>query len=118
VNREEATMTLDPNGPGDPNGPEGVDTAGKTVPPYDGRRESADLDSSEESVRGGAKVGGATGPVADDERKAPEPADTPRGATGSPSDEQPAGQQPETDLDDDRVGPSHQPGTPRAEDKS
>ena len=110
-------MTLDPNGPGDPNGPEGVDTTGKTVPPYEGRRESADIDAKEESVKDGAKVGGATGPVADDEPKAPEPAGTLRGATGSPSDEQPASEMPETDLDDDMVGPAHQAGTPRAEDQ-
>jgi hypothetical protein len=84
-------MTLDPNGPGDPNGPEGVDTTGKAVPPYEGRRESADVDSQPESTKDGVKVGGATGPVEDDEMKAPDPADTPRGATGSPSDEQPAG---------------------------
>jgi hypothetical protein len=109
-------MTVDPNGQGDPNGPEGVDTAGKTVPPYEGRRESADIDGPEESVKDGAKVGGATGPVTDEKRKAPEPADTPGGATGSPSDEQSASQLPETDLDDDRVGPAHEPGTPRAED--
>jgi hypothetical protein len=111
-------MTLDPNGPGDPNGPEGVDPAGKTVPPYEGRRESADVDGSEKSTRDGAKVGGATGPVEDAEGKAPDPASTPGGATGSPSDEQPASQMPETDLDDDRVGPAHQPGTPRGEDHS
>lgn len=110
-------MTLDPNGPGDPNGPEDVDTRGKTLPPYEGRRESADVDGQEESTKGGAKVGGATGPVEDDEMKAPEPADTPRGATASPSDEQPASDMPETDLDDDTVGPAHEPGTGRAENK-
>lgn len=57
-------MTLDPNGPDDPNGPEGVDTEGKAVPPYEGRRESADVGGRQESSRDGA---------------------------GSPSDEQPAG---------------------------
>lgn len=110
-------MTLDPNGPGDPNGPEGVDPAGKTVPPYEGRRQSADVGGSEESVREGAKVGGATGPVEDADSKAPEPADTPGGATGSPSQEQPAAEVSETDLNDDMVGPAHQAGTPRAEDE-
>lgn len=110
-------MTLDPNGAGDPNGGDGVDTEGKTVPPYEGRRESADIDGRAESVKDGAKVGGATGPVEDDQMKAPEPASTPGGATGSPSDEHPASEMPETDLDDDMVGPSHQAGTPRAEDQ-
>jgi hypothetical protein len=93
------------------------DTAGSTVPPYEGRRESADVDGQEESTKDGAKVGGATGPVEDDEMKASEPADTPRGGTGSPSDEQPASGMPETDLDDDMVGPAHEGGTGRAEDK-
>ena len=55
------------------------DTAGRAVPPYEGRRETADVDPQEKSTKDGAKVGGATGPVEDDERKAPDPADTPRG---------------------------------------
>lgn len=110
-------MTLDPNGPGDPGGPEGVDTAGKTVPPYEDRRESADVGDKAESTNDGAKVGGATGPVEDDEMKAAEPADTPRGATASPSDEQPANAMPESDRDDDAVGPAHEGGTGRAENK-
>ncbi len=109
-------MTIDPNGPGDPNGPEGVDTAGKVVPPYDGRRESADVDSKEQSIKGGAKTAGATGPVADDEMKAPDPANTEGGATAAPADEQPASQMPETDPDDEGVGPAHTKGTQRAED--
>ena len=102
----------------DDNGPEAVDTQGRTLPPYDGRRESADVDGKEASTKDGAKTAGATGPVQDDEMKAPDPADTERGATGSPSDEQPASQMPEKDLDDDRVGPSHTEGAPRAEDRS
>ena len=61
-------------------------------------------------------MGGATGPVEDDEMKAADPADTPGGATGSPSDEQPASEMPETDLDDDAVGPAHERGhRPRGE---
>ncbi|MGI8577295.1 MAG: hypothetical protein ACR2KG_05125 [Nocardioidaceae bacterium] len=92
------------------------DTAGSAVPPYEGRRESADVGTQQESERDGAKVGGATGPVEDDEMKAAEPADTDRGATGSPADEQPAAESPETDLDDDTVGPAHVEGTPRGED--
>ena len=92
------------------------DTAGKTVPPYDDRRETADVDGPEKSTKEGAKTAGATGPVEDDEMKAADPADTPGGATGSPSDEQPASEMPETDLDDDRVGPAHTEGTQRAED--
>jgi len=110
-------MTTDPNGPGDPAGPEGVDTTGKTVPPYEGRRESADVDSAEKTTKDGAKTAGATGPVEDDDMKAPDPAGTERGATGSPSDEQAASAMPETDRDDDAVGPAHEGGTGRAETK-
>jgi hypothetical protein len=99
-----------------PNEPDGIDTSGSSLPPYEGRRAAADVDDGGEAYRDGAKVGGATGPVENDEFAAPEPADTPGGATGSPADEQPASEAPESDLDDDRVGPAHQPGTSRAED--
>lgn len=102
--------------PSDPQRPDGIDTAGRAVPPYEGRRESADLD--QDAVREGARVGGATGPVENDDFAAPDPADTPRGATASPADEQPAAEAPETDLDDDRVGPAHEPGTSRGEDRA
>ena len=106
---------IEPNAPNETGLP--PDTEGKTVPPYEGRRESADVGSQDESTRDGAKVGGATGPVEDDEIKSPDPANTPGGATGSPSDEQPAGDMPETDTDDNETGPAHTPGTGRAEDK-
>jgi hypothetical protein len=99
------------------NEPDGIDTAGRAVPPYDGRRTTADVDGEEKAYRDGANVGGATGPVENPNPAQPEPADTPRGATGSPADEQPASSAPQTDLDDDRVGPAHHAGTPRAEDQ-
>lgn len=101
----------------DPNSPDGIDTEGRTLPPYEGRRESADVDDQDEASKEGAKVGGATGPVEDGDDKAADPATTPGGATGSPADEQPAREAPETDLDDDGVGPAHEPGTGRAEDQ-
>jgi len=102
----------------DPNTPDGIDTAGKALPPYEGRRGSGEVRDKGESRKDGAKVGGATGPVENDVMAAPDPADTPRGTTGSPADEQPASDAPQTDLDDDSTGPAHQPGTPRAEDQS
>jgi hypothetical protein len=111
TNREEETMSDDPNRP------DGIDTAGTTVPPYEGRRESADRDADADAVRDGARVGGATGPVRNDDMAAPDPNDTPGGRTGSPADEQPAGEMPQTDLDDDRVGPAHDAGAPRGEDQ-
>ena len=105
-----------------PNANEDPDTTGSTVPPYEGRRESADVNGQEESTKDGAKVGGAIGPVEDDEMKAPEPGATERGATGSPADEQPASEsvdsgEPRGD-ELDATGPSHTPGTGRAEDQS
>ena len=74
-----------------PNANEDPDTGNSAVPPYDGRRESADIDGPEEATKDGARVGGATGPVEDAEPKAPDPADTERGEHASPADEQQAG---------------------------
>lgn len=103
-----------------PNANENPDTTGKTVPPYEGRRETADVDE-EGSTKGGAKTAGATGPVMDDESKAPEPSETERGATASPSDEQPASESADTERKGDDLGtetsPSHTTGTGRAEDQ-
>ena len=102
-------MTTSPN-PDDP------DTEGRTLPPYEDRRKTADVDGKEKGHRDGANVGGATGPVVDDEMKADDPESTPRGAVASPSDEQPATESEDTDLDPDMTGPAHTPGTPRGED--
>lgn len=86
------------------------------VPPYEGRQTTA----KPEGGQGGdsaERTGGAVKPVTDPSYKAPAPQDTPGGATASPAEEQPASQMPETDRDDDRVGPAHTAGTGRAEDK-
>ncbi|MFE2376132.1 hypothetical protein [Streptomyces sp. NPDC059398] len=104
-----------------PSRPDDMDTTGKSVPPYTGRRKSADTEAEPGSSRGGAKTGGATGPVSDEDMKAAEPHRTRGGATGSPADEKPAdrasrrasGEKPE----DHGTGPSHHRGTPRAEDQ-
>jgi hypothetical protein len=103
-------MTTSPNAD-DP------DTEGKTVPPYDGRREKAGLDDADASTKGGARTGGATGPV-ENVADVDDPAQTERGEHASPADEQPASESTDTDLDPDMTGPSHEPGTGRAEDKS
>ncbi len=103
------TETFDPDNP---------DTEGRAVPPYDGRRETADVDGKEESVKDGAKVAGAAGPVEDDEMKGPEPSETERGAVASPADEQPADEtSDERGQEDEGVGPDHYAGTPRGEDE-
>lgn len=82
---------------------------GSAIPPYEGRRESAATDTQ--------GTGGATGPAADAEFKSASPSETPGGATQSPADEQPASQMPESDRDDDRVGPAHVAGTRTGESK-
>ena len=56
-------MTMSPGAPGP------TDFEDKTVPPYEGRRETADVDGDEGLHRDGANVGGATGPVASEERQ-------------------------------------------------
>ena len=103
-------MTMSPGDPGP------TDFEGKVTPPYEGRRESADVEGEEKLRREGANVGGATGPVESDERKAPEPGDTPRGAVASPADERPAEDTPSGDEGEASVGPAHHPGTTRGED--
>jgi hypothetical protein len=94
------------------------DTGGRALPPYEGRRESADVDEQSESVKEGAKVAGATGPVLDDEPKAPDPADTARGPHASPADEQPAQDMQANEASDEGVGPDHVSGVQRGEDLS
>jgi hypothetical protein len=93
------------------------DTEGRILPPDEGPRESADVDDHSKTEKE-AKTAGATGPVRDDERKAPEPDDTPRGRYASPADEQPADQMPESETSDPGVGPAHVTGTQRGEDLS
>src|SRR4051794_36336238 len=87
----------------------------QAVPPYEGRRESADV-TGEGERRGGANVGGATGPVESDERTA-DPGGSSRGAGVSPADEQPAADAPSGDPGPASVGPAHRPGTTRGEDQ-
>lgn len=86
------------------------------LPPYEGRRSEAGAE--EDSEKDGARTGGATAPVSDPGMKAPDPADTERGATASPSDEQPAGQTPDGEPGEASTGPSHVPGTGKGEEKS
>jgi hypothetical protein len=103
-------MTMSPGEPGP------TDFEDKTVPPYEGRRQTADIDGEENVHRDGADVGGATGPAESDERRAPEPSATPRGAVASPAAEQPAAETPDGESEEATVGPAHHAGTPRGED--
>jgi hypothetical protein len=94
------------------------DTGGRAVPPYKGRRESADVSGGEELRKDSANVGGATGPVESGELKSTPKQDTPRGPEASPADEQPASEMPETQSRDDEVGPDHYAGTGKGENKA
>ncbi|MGE2713520.1 hypothetical protein ACQI4L_05645 [Mycolicibacterium litorale] len=85
------------------------------VPPYEGRQTTAKADTG--GGGGETRTGGAVKPVTDTDYKDPSPQTTPGGATASPADEQPAASMPETDRDDDVVGPSHTAGTARGEDR-
>jgi len=94
----------------------GEQEPGGVVPPYEGRKETAEPDQEGGTMRDGARVGGATGPVDDDSFKAEDPSTTPGGRTASPGDEQPAAETPDgasTDEGDDSA--SHVPGTPKGE---
>jgi hypothetical protein len=85
------------------------------IPPYEGRQTSEKAD--DRTDEGDARTGGAVKPTTDADYKSPAPGGTPGGATSSPAGEQPASQMPQSDRDDDRVGPAHTAGTGRAEDK-
>ena len=66
-------MTISPGDPG-PTDPEAGDTP---IPPYEGRRETADVDEDAGTHREGANVGGATGPAESDEATSPDGGDDP-----------------------------------------
>lgn len=89
---------------------------GSAVPPYEGRKETADdLKQQAAGAGTGVNTAGAAREVADSEFKAPKPSETPRGAEASPADEQPAQDASESEGSDAGVGPSHTAGVRRAE---
>ncbi|MEP7020020.1 MAG: hypothetical protein ABI808_05180 [Pseudonocardiales bacterium] len=91
------------------------DEHGAAIPPYEGRKSEAS--EEQDTYKDGARTAGATAPVTDPDMKGPEPDDTERGPTASPADEQPAGETPDGADSAASTGPSHTPGTGRAEDK-
>lgn len=93
----------------------GEQEPGGVVPPYDDRKEKAEPDQEGGSMRDGVRVGGATGPVDDDEFKAESPGDTAEERTTSPADEQPAADMPDGDSDEGVDSTSHIGGTPKGE---
>jgi hypothetical protein len=102
----------------DPNRPDDADTEGRAVPPYEGRRKSADVAGKEKTSKEGARTAGATGPVEDEDMKAKEPGRTKGGATESPDDEKPADRTRRPRDNGSGTGPAHHRGTPRGEDQS
>jgi hypothetical protein len=97
-----------------PDRDENQDTV-QPVPPYEGRRESADVDPQEKSAREGVKTGGATGPVEDPDMKGSQGSE--RGPAASPTDEQPAAESGgEAPDEGSATGPAHETGTRRGED--
>lgn len=92
----------------------GAQEPGGPVPPYEGRREGAEIDQ-DGADRDGAHVGGATGPVVASE-PADDPDSTPLGRTASPDSgadgTEAAGYDP-----DPGGGPAHQAGVNKAEDE-
>jgi hypothetical protein len=94
----------------------GEQEPGGVVPPYEGRKEKAEPDQEGGSMRDGVRVGGATGPVDDDEFKAPSPGDSAEERTSSPADEQPAADMPDGQSTEQGVdAPAHESGTPKGE---
>jgi hypothetical protein len=92
------------------------DAAEGVVPPYEGRKEKAEPTQQGGTSRGGVRVGGATGPVPDDQPKAADPETTPGGRTASPADERPAEDEPQGRPADPGVDlPSHIAGVPKGE---
>jgi len=94
----------------------GEQEPGGVVPPYDGRSTSGEIGEDGSSERDGVRVGGATGPVVDEEFKAPRPSETPGGRTASPGDEQPAADMPDGQSAEQGVDTtSHIAGVPKGE---
>jgi len=98
-----------------------ADPGDRAIPPYEGRKERADVvtgpDGGEaDTERDGAQIGGADRPRQNSETKSPDPAATERGEHASPADEQPAASAPQGEPADEGTGPAHEPGVKRAED--
>lgn len=76
------------------------------IPPYDGRTTSTKEGRPAHDEH-----------VDADGMQSPEPEETPRGAVASPAEEKPAAHAAETEDSDSGVGPAHQGGVGKAEDK-
>ncbi|TQC48289.1 hypothetical protein EEB14_15585 [Rhodococcus sp. WS4] len=107
LDQEEVTSTAEPGkntAPAAGSLPPG--DAEPAIPPYDGRTTSTKEGRPEHDDH--VDVGGM---------QSPEPEETPRGAVASPADETPAARAAETEGSDSGVGPAHEGGVGKAEDK-
>ncbi|MCE4267701.1 hypothetical protein [Rhodococcus globerulus] len=103
---------------GGKNAPAEPTAADPVVPPYEGRKESANASAFQEAENSdGPNKGGAGEPVTDPEYKATPADETPGGRTASPADEQTAAESAGSESSDSGVGPAHQTGVGRGEDK-
>lgn len=95
---------------------------GGPVPPYAGRKESADIEPADETGEAvgihedDANVAGGRRPMESDRMKAPTPSETPGGEHAAPGDEQPAADSGGDEPSEPGTGPAHASGTPRGED--
>jgi hypothetical protein len=89
------------------------------VPPYEGRKETANPEGATATGEvGGVDVGGATSPASTDSADEPAPSSTPGGEYASPANESPVGRDEELEDDPGGVGgPSHTTGVERGEDQ-
>lgn len=114
-------MSTTPEGPNTGNHPSETDEPGGLVPPYEGRKESADVESADSSGEAagvhkeGANVAGGQRPKESNAMKAPNPADTPGGEHAAPGDEQPAAESGGNEPAEESTGPARTSGTPRGE---
>jgi hypothetical protein len=94
---------------------------GSTVPPYEGRKDSADVASKDDddgTVKQGVEVGGAARARETEGMNSPHPDDTPRGEHATPADEQPASESGGDAPDEGSTGPAHYSGVPKGEDRA
>lgn len=115
-------MTTTPEGPNTGNHPAETDQPGGPVPPYEGRKESADVETADADGeapgvhKDGANVAGGQRPKESAAMKAPDPQDTPGGEYAAPGDEQPASESGGDAPAAESTGPAHRSGTTRGED--
>ncbi|MFC9361014.1 hypothetical protein ACFTZB_31120 [Rhodococcus sp. NPDC057014] len=107
LDQEEVTSTAEPGrNPAPAGGSLPPENAEPAIPPYEGRTTSTKEGRPEHDEHVDASG-----------MQSPKPQDTPRGAVASPAEEEPAADAAESEGSDSGVGPAHQGGIDKAEDK-